>query len=317
MSLSAMAVTKAKGKDRAYKLADANGLFLYVTPEGRRYWRMNYRFDGKQRTLSFGVFPEVSLADARGKRDTARKALAEGNDPGIVKKRAAIQAKMDASNTFKIVAEEWLDKAKREGRAEVTLGKLSWLLGLAYPKIGDLKVNDITAPELLAVLRAVEKRGHYETARRLRSTCGQVFRYAIAIGLAKRDPSSDLRGALIVPKVTHRAAIIDPKTVGVLLRAIDSYSGYAVTHAALRLAPHVFARPGELRQAEWREFDFEKALWTIPAEKTKMRNAHRVPLSRQALAIIHEIRALTGNFKYVFPAQGKRDRPMCENTINY
>jgi integrase len=219
-------------------------------------------------------------------------------------------------NSFRAVAEEWLDKAGREGRAEVTLGKLKWLLDFAHPIIGERKIGDIKAPELLAVLRAVEKRGHYETARRLRSTCGQVFRYAIATGRADRDISADLRGAITVPKVTHRAAITDPVEAGVLLRAIDAYSGYPVTHAALRLAPHVFVRPGELRHAEWAEFDLTKNVWTIPAEKTKMRVAHRVPLTRQVLAILEELRDISGNRRYLFPAQGKRDRPMCENTIN-
>jgi len=219
-------------------------------------------------------------------------------------------------NSFKAVADEWLDKARREGRADVTVGKLTWLLEFAYPMIGDRKVGEIKAPELLAVLRAVEKRGHYETARRLRSTCGQVFRYVIATGRADRDVSADLRGALIVPKVTHRAAITTPKETGALLRAIDAYSGYPVTHAALRLAPYVFVRPGELRQAEWNEFDFTRNIWTIAADKTKMRVAHRVPLSRQVLAILEELREITGNRRFLFPAQGKRDRPMCENTIN-
>lgn len=316
MGLSAFAVAKAKGRERPYKLADAEGLYLFVTPDGRRYWRMNFRFEGKQRTLSFGVFPDVGLAGARAKRDAARRIIASGQDPAAVKKRDAMQARMEASSAFKAVAEEWLDKATREGRAEVTLGKLKWLLDFAYPTLGSRKISEITAPELLAVLRVIEKRGHYETARRLRSTCGQVFRYAIATGLAERDPSADLRGALITPKVKHRAAILEPLAAGALLRAIEDYSGYAVTRNALRLAAHTFARPGEVRQAEWSEFDVDKGLWVIPAGKTKMRKAHRVPLSRQALAVVEELRPVSGHRRHLFPAQGGRDRPMCENTLN-
>lgn len=314
--LTDLAVRKAGPREKAYKLSDGGGLYLLVTTTGQRYWRMDYRFAEKRATSALGVYPTVSLAEARAKRLETKKLIAEGINPAAKRRIDKITGPLANVNSFRAVAEEWLDKAGREGRAEVTMGKLKWLLEFAHPIIGDRKIGEIKAPELLAVLRAVEKRGHYETARRLRSTCGQVFRYAIATGRADRDISADLRGALIVPKVTHRAAIVTPKDVGVLLRAIDAYSGYPITHAALRLAPHVFVRPGELRHAEWTEFDLTKNVWTIPAEKTKMRVAHRVPLTRQVLAILEELRELSGNRRYLFPAQGKRDRPMCENTIN-
>jgi integrase len=314
--LTDLAVRKAAPRDKAYKLADGGGLYLLVTAAGQRYWRMDYRFGDKRATAALGVYPTISLAEARSKRLMIKKQIAEGINPSAKRKIDKITGPLANVNSFQAVSGEWLDKARREGRAEVTLGKLKWLLDFAYPIIGDRKIGEIKAPELLAVLRAVEKRGHYETARRLRSTCGQVFRYAIATGRADRDISADLRGALIVPKVTHRAAIITPMEAGVLLRAIDAYSGYPITHAALRLAPHVFVRPGELRQAEWSEFDLTKNVWTIPSEKTKMRVAHRVPLTRQVLAILDELRAISGTRRYLFPAQGKRDRPMCENTIN-
>lgn len=314
--LSDLAVRKAAPREKPYKLSDGGGLYLLVTTAGHRYWRMDYRFADKRATAALGIYPTITLAEAREKRLEIKRLIAEGINPAAKRRIDKITGPHANATSFRAVADEWLDKARREGRAEVTMGKLTWLLDFAHPYIGDRKVGDIKAPELLAVLRTVEKRGHYETARRLRSTCGQVFRYAIATGRAERDVSADLRGALIVPKVTHRAAIISPKDAGVLLRAIDAYSGYPITHAALRLAPHVFVRPGELRQAEWSEFDLTKNVWTIAAEKTKMRVAHRVPLTRQVLAIIEELREISGNRRYLFPAQGKRGRPMCENTIN-
>lgn len=314
--LTDLAVRKAIPREKAYKLADGGGLHLLVTPKGQRYWRMDYRFADKRGTMALGVYPTVSLAEARDGRLKIKKQLAEGINPAAQRKVEKITGPLAKANTFRAVAEEWLVKAEREGRAEVTIGKLRWLLEFAYPILGDRKVADIKAPELLAVLRGVEKRGHHETARRLRSTCGQVFRYAIATGRGDRDVSTDLRGALIVPKVTHRAAITTPEEVGVLLRAIDAYSGYPLTHAALRLAPHVFVRPGELRHAEWSEFDMDKMIWTIPAEKTKMRVAHRVPLTRQVKEVLDALREISGYRRYLFPAQGKRDRPMSENTVN-
>ena len=314
--LTDLAVRKSGPREKAYKLADGGGLHLLVTPKGQRYWRMDYRFADKRGTMALGVYPTVSLAEARTSRLKIKKQLAEGLNPAAQRKVEKITGLLAKANTFRAVAEEWLTKAEREGRAEVTIGKLRWLLAFAYPILGDRKVADIKAPELLAVLRGVEKRGHHETARRLRSTCGQVFRYAIATGRSDRDVSADLRGALIVPKVTHRAAITTPAEVGMLLRAIDAYSGYPVTHAALRMAPHVFVRPGELRHAEWAEFDLNGMIWTIPAEKTKMRVAHRVPLTRQVKEVIDALREISGNRRYLFPAQGKQDRPMCENTIN-
>lgn len=314
--LSDMAVRKAGPRAKPYKLTDGGGLYLLVKPTGHRYWRMDYQFTGKRTTIALGVYPTVTLAEARVKRLEIKRQLAEGDNPAFKRKIEKLAGSLAQADTFKSVAEEWLNKAEREGRAEVTMRKLRWLLDFAYPILGDRKVAEIKAPELLAVLRTVEQRGHYETARRLRSTCGQVFRYAIATGRADRDVSADLRGALIVPKVTHRAAIITPTEVGVLLRAIDAYSGYPITHAALRLAPHVFVRPGELRHAEWTEFDVARMVWTIPADKTKMRVAHKVPLTRQVVAILDELREISGAHRFLFPAQGKRDRPMCENTIN-
>lgn len=316
MRLTVAQVRNAAGKDKPYKLADGGGLYLLVHPQGRKYWRMNYRYGGKFKTLALGTFPHISLADARRQRDKAKLVLTDGKDPGVVRRVMADNPDLAQENTFQEIAKELLAKQEREGRSDVTMAKKRWLLSFAYPVIGAMAIDQIKAPDLLAVLRTVEKGGRYESAQRLKSTCGQVFRYAIATGRAERDISVDLRGALTAPKVTHRAAIIEPKGAGELLRAIEGFQGEPVTHAALRLAPHVFVRPGELRKAEWAEFDFDAAVWTIPDHKTKMRRPHKVPLTRQALAILKDIHTLTGDGPYVFPSLRTYDRPMSENCIN-
>ncbi|WP_174292809.1 tyrosine-type recombinase/integrase [Sphingomonas bacterium] len=317
MALTALAIKNARPRARQYKLADERALYLLVTPAGGKYWRMHYRILGKDKTLSFGVWPDVSLAEAREKRDDARKRIADGMDPIAEKKLANLRAQIDANATFEGVAEEWLVKIGREGRAERTLGKVRWLLNMAYPVLGNRPINQIEVQEVLAVLRKIEATGRYESARRMRSVAGRVFRYGIATGRCQRDIASDLRGAIVVPKVKHFAAITRPKEVGELLRAIDDYPGHAITTFALRMTPHVFVRPGELRKAEWREFDLERAVWTIPAEKMKMRWPHQVPLSRQVLALLAELRPLTGHSSFVFPAFHTWKRSMSENTVTF
>ena len=316
MPLTDVSVRKAKGRATPYKLTDGGGLYLLVHSGDARYWRMDYRWGGKRRTLAFGVYPSVSLAEAREKRNQAKKLLASGADPSARRKLERLAAKTVAHNTFRLISEEWIGKLAREGRACATLGKIKWLLELAYPEIGERPMATITPPELLAALRKVEGRGHYETARRLRSTCGQVFRYAIATGRAERDPSTDLRGALTAPKAKHRAAVTDPKAIGAILRAIEGYNGQPITLAALRLAPLLFVRPGELRRAEWSEFDLEGAEWRIPAAKMKMRLPHRVSLSRQAVAILRDLHRITGHGQYLFPSIRTTRRPISENTLN-
>jgi integrase len=271
-------VRNAKGGNRPIKLSDSGGLYLLIKPNGSKLWRLAYRFGGKQKSLALGAYPTITLKKARELRDAAKKLLADMIDPSI--QRRIEKQNASRGNSFRAVAGDLLAKLEREGLAEVTLAKKRWLLDFAYPSIGDRPIDKITAPELLSVLRKVEARGRYETARRLRSTCGMVFRYAIATGRAERDVSIDLRGALTAPKVTHRAAIVDPAGIGALLRAIDGYDGLVVTKLALRLAPLVFVRPGELRQAEWAELDLEGFEWRISASKMKMRRPHRVPLSR-------------------------------------
>jgi integrase len=312
MPLTDTAVRNAKPLARPVKLSDGGGLHLLVTPGGSKLWRLAYRFGGKQKTLALGVYPSVTLADARSKRDTAKKMLAAGSDPGVIKKAQ----KFDTGGSFKAVAEELLAKHEREGRAPRTMEKSKWLLDLAFPLIGDRPVAQITAPELLAVLRTAEMRGRYETARRLRSTCGMVFRYAIATGKADRDPSADLRGALTAPNVIHRATIIEPSGIGSLLRAIDGYDGHFATKIALQMLALTFVRPGEARYAEWSEFDLSTAEWRISADKMKMRRPHRIPLSKQALALLYQLRSVMGSGRWLFPSVRSLSRPISENTLN-
>lgn len=315
MALTDAAIRAAKPQGRKYKLADGGGLQLHVTQTGSRLWRFAYRFGGKQRELSIGQYPVVSLADARLARDAAKKKLAAALDPCQQKRLAKLTRQ--SATTFKAAGEEYREKMIREGKAEQTVSKFKWILeDLIYPFIGERPIAGITAPELLAVLRRVESRGHYETAARARRICGQIFRYAIATGRAERDIAHDLRGALTVPKYKPRPAILDPQGIGALLRAIEGYEGQGITLYALKLAPLVFVRPGELRTAEWAEFDLENALWRIPAAKMKMRKEHLVPLSRQVLDILRFIHRLTGHGKYVFPSAWGARRPISENTIN-
>jgi integrase len=307
-------VRNAKGGHRPIKLSDSGGLYLLITPNGSKLWRLAYRFGGKQKTLALSIYPTTTLKQARERRDAAKRLLTDNIDPSI--QRRIDKQIATNGNTFRAVAGELLEKLEREGLAQVTLAKKRWLLDFAYSSIGDRPIDKITAPELLSVLRRVEARGRYETARRLRSTCGMVFRYAIATGRAERDVSIDLRGALTTPKVTHRATIIDPAGIGALLRAIDGYDGLLVTKLALRLAPLVFVRPGELRQAEWAELDLEGSVWRISASKMKMRRPHRVPLSRQAVAIIRDLQAISGGGRWLLPSVRTTARPMSENTLN-
>ncbi|WP_448661494.1 tyrosine-type recombinase/integrase [Sphingomonas sp. CJ20] len=316
MALSVAAIKAAENRSKAYKLSDRDGLYLLVAPTGGRYWRMNYRHLGKQKTLAFGVWPDTGLAEARAECDAARKVLARGEDPAERIKLDRVAATVAASNSFQAVADEWLLKVEKEGRSAVTMKKLRWLLDFIKASVGKRPIAAISAQELLLMLRKMEGKGRYETAKRLRSTCSQVFRYAIATARAERDVAADLRGALIAPKPVHRAAITTPKAAGELLRAIEAFEGQSNTLAALRLLPHVFVRPGELRFAEWADFDLDKAIWTIPAHKTKMRRAHTIPLSRQALKIIASIEHDAEYSSYLFPSRRSIERPMSENTIN-
>lgn len=303
-----------KPKDSVYRVADEKGLCIEVHPNGGRYWRLRYRHLGRQKMVSLGTYPDTKLAGARAKRDEARKLVAEGIDPSAKRKQDKLTAHLSREKAFEAVAREWL--GTRGELADTTRAKLEWMLGShAFPWIGTRPVDEITAPELLAVLRRIEAAGKLETAQRLKQTCGQVFRYAIATGRAERDPAADLRGALKTAKTRHHASITDPGKVGELLRVIKGFEGSHVVTCALKLAPLVFVRPGELRKAEWSEIDLDAALWRISAEKMKMRETHLVPLSKQAIAILEDLQPLTGQGKYVFPSVRSTRRPMSENTI--
>jgi len=316
MRLSALAVRNAKLREKPYKLGDGGGLYLLVKPSGTRLWRMNYAHMGRQNTLSFGEWPLIGLAEAREKRDEAKRHLAAGLDPSEERKLEQMRAEFAASNTFRAVAEEWFLKNEREGLSPVTLSKNRWLLDKAYVTLANRPISQIGVQEVLLVLRRIEAARHYESAKRMRSVISRVFRYAIATARADRDVAADLRGALVTPKVRHLAAITDPAEAGALMRAIDGYAGHSITKIALEMSAHMFVRPGELRQAEWSELDFDRALWVLPAEKMKMRRPHRVPLSRQVLALFDGLKPLTGHGRYVFPSFHTPRRPMSENTVN-
>ncbi|AMJ63062.1 tyrosine-type recombinase/integrase [Bosea sp. PAMC 26642] len=316
MPLTDTAIRNAKAGDAVQKLSDGEGLQLWVMPTGKKLWNLAYRYEGKQKKLSIGPYPQIDLRSARATRDKAKDQLRAGQDPSEQKKLGRIAASASKALTFGLIADELIARKRREKKAERTIEKVIWLLDIARPALGRRPVADISAAEVLAVLRKVEARGKLETARRLRATIGQVFRYAIATARASNDPTFALRGALIAPTVTHHAAITAAKEVGGLLRAIDVFMGQPATRAALQLMALLFPRPGEVRNAEWTEFDLDSALWTIPPERMKMRRPHHIPLPSQAIAILKDLRAITGKGKLVFPSVRTTARPMSENTIN-
>ncbi len=315
MALTVVQVKNAKPKEKAYKLADDRGLYLLVNPNGSKLWKLKYRFAGIEKKLSLGSFPEVTLAAARDAREEARKQIVNSIDPGVLKNSVKRSKKLAAENSFEAIAREWHAKFTPKWTKEHGERILIRIEQNVFPWIGRRPITEVTAPELLSALRRVEARGAIETAHRILQICGQVFRYAIVTGRGSRDLSADLRGALPPVKKRHHASITDPVEVAKLLRVIESYEGFFVTKCALKLAPLFFVRPGELRQAEWEEFDLEKAEWRIPAEKMKMRQMHIVPLSTQAIAILKELYAFTGQGKYVFPGVRTLKRPMSENTV--
>lgn len=316
MALTDTTIKLAKAGAADRKLADEKGLYLLITTSGSKLWRLKYRIAGKEKKLALGSYPDVGLKEARARRDAARTAAEAGNDPAAAKREARIARKFASANTFGAIAEEFIAKLEAENKADVTIAKTRWLLSKLSPSLGKRPIAEISPHELLAVLKAAEGKGQRETARRLRSFSSRVFRYAVVTARATIDPAQPLHGALIAPTVTHRAAIIEPVAFGALLRAIDAYAGQPVTQLALRFTAHVFQRPGEIRKAEWAEIDFDKEVWTIPAARMKQRQAHRVPLSKQAIAILNEAKALTGDGRFIFPKLGSPLKPMCENAIN-
>lgn len=314
MPLTDTAARNAKPRAKPYKLTDGAGLYLEVMPTGARYWRMRYRHGGRDTRLAFGVYPEVTLAEARRRRDEARAALRDGLDPAAIKRARRTAAKLAGGDSFRAVADEWLAKQK-PCLAAVTYAKAQWMLGLV-PSLHALPIARVGPPEVLMALRPLEAAGTLETAHRVKQRIGQVFRYAVATGRAQIDPTASLRGALAPIVSRSHAAVTEPAAVADLLRALHAYQGQPTTAAALKLAPMLFVRPGNLRAMEWAELDLDAAEWRIPAGKMKMREAHVVPLPEQAVAILRELRALTGRGRYCFPSLRTPDRPMSENTIN-
>jgi integrase len=323
MPLTDVKARNAKPAEKLIKLSDGDGMYLLVTPNGGKYWRLKYRYAGKEKLLALGTYPEISLADARQRREEARKQVAHGIDPGAVRK-AQKQAETQETETFEVIAREWHGKFKESwspSHAHTTITRLERDI---FPWMGKRPISEIEPPEVLAVLQRIESRGAAETARRMKIVCGQVFRYAVATGRAKRDPTPDLKGALRPVISKHIAALTDPKEVAPLLRAIDDYKGSFVVKCALQLAALFFVRPGELRSAQWAEIDLDAAEWNIPVERMKLPlktkqerkgKSHLVPLSNQAITILKELQPLTGRSKYVFPSHRTPSRPMSDNAV--
>lgn len=313
MALSDVAVRNAKPGAKPVRMFDGGGLYLEVTPSGGKLWRLKYRFGGKEKLLALGKYPDVSLKDARERRDEARKLLANEVDPAENRKQQKTAKAARAANSFEVVAREWIAKNTPTWAATHASKIVRRLEMYVFPWLGGRPIAEINAPELLAMARRVEGKGALETAHRVLQNCGQVFRYAVATGRAERDPTGDLRGALQPVKSSHMAAITEPRKVAELLRTLDGYQGTLIVRCALQLAPLVFVRPGELRTAEWKDIDLDAAEWRFTASKT--RTGHIVPLSHQAVAILHEAQALTGEGRFVFPSARTSERPMSDNAI--
>lgn len=316
MPLTDLKLRKLKPAAAPYRRSDGGGLFVEVRPSGSRLWRLAYRFGGKQKLLALGSYPETPLARARQLRQDARSQLQAGRDPAAEAKAAAETERALTKNTFAALADELLAKQEREGKAAATLDKKRWLIGLAAVDLGERPIRSITAAEILKPLQRAEANGTYETARRMRAVIGQVFRYAIATARADTDPTFGLRGALVTPKVSHRAAVTEESGFAGLVRAVWGYQGAIETQAALKLLTLLYPRPGELRLAVWGEFDLTRAVWTIPAARTKMRREHVKPLPHAAVAILEDLQGHTGNYPFVFPSQLSPGKPISENTLN-
>ena len=316
MPLTDRAILNLKATGKPHKHFDGGGLHIHVSPTGGKLWRLSYRFNGKPKTLSLGAYPAITLKMARDRREEAKNLLANNIDPNTHKRELKQAARTEAANTFEAIAREWYAKYKSKWVEKTAKIILSCLENNVFPAIGKLPIATIKAPELLAIVNALETRGAHYTAHRAMQYCGQVFRYGIATGRAEHDITADLRGALPPHKPKHFASITDPRQVGQLLRAIDGYQGYFTVACSLKLAPLVFVRPSELRCAVWTEFDLDNAEWRIPADRMKMGEQHLVPLARQTLAILKELKKVTGCGKYLFPSQRTPLRPISDNTVN-
>ena len=314
--LSDAKIRALKPKEKPYKQADFDGLFLLINPGGSKLWRFKYCWMDKEKLLSFGKYPDLSLKQARDKRDAARKVLAEGKDPSFERKREQAAKEAEHRETFGKLANALLEKKRLEGKSASTLAKTEWLHSLLCADLGNYPISQITARDVLVPLRKMEAKGHNESALRMRSAAGQVFRYAIAQGLIENDPTFGLKDALTRAPVKQRSALINPQQVGGLMRAIEGFDGQPTTRIALQLLAMTALRPGELRMAEWAEIDLEKAIWTVPAHRAKMRRPHMVPLSPQALGKLNELQTLTGWGELLFPSIRSSKRSMSENTLN-
>lgn len=316
MPLTDVQIRNAKVDGKPRKLTDASGLYLYISAAGGKSWRLDYNFFGKRKTLTLGSYPSLTLAEARSQRDEARRKLADGVDPSLAKKRQQLEAKAAAGNTFGLIADEFIEKLRRDKRAEPTITKNTWMLKVLAAKLGPYPITQITAKDVLAVLTNIEKSGRVESALATRSTIGRVFRYAIATARAETDPTSSLRGALQRHVPTSHPALTTRSELGGIMRAIYGYEGWPSLVAALKIQALCFARPGETRSMEWSELDLKSAIWTIPAAKAKMRREHHVPLSRQALEIIAQIQELYAEGSYVFPSMMSGKKLLSENSMN-
>lgn len=313
MALTDTAIRSAKPAEKPVKMADGGGLYLLLNTNGSKWWRLDYRFSGKRKTLSMGVYPDVGLKDARVRRDAARKMLADGIDPGENRRAQKAATIERAANSFEIICREWLENKRSNIEADQYKKALARLEKNVFPWMGGRPIAEITAPEVLSVLRRIDERGARYTAHKTKSEISQCFRYAIATGRAERDPCPDLKGAIPTAKTENLPSITDPKAVAELLRAIDGFKGTFVVRCALLLAPRLFVRPGELRKAEWASFDLDKADWRYFIKKTK--TEHLVPLATQAVAILRELHALTGHGRYVFPGRDPQ-LPMSAAAVN-
>lgn len=314
--LTNIAVAKAKPKTNAYKISDGRGLYLLISVKGAKYWRMKYRYEGRELLLSFGCYPDVSLSEARNRREEARKILASGIDPGGIRRAQKASRTEQLANSFEITARRWHEKNNDVWTESYSLKTIRLLERDVFPWIGGMPVIDLEAPQFLSVARRIERRGHVDTAHRAIQLSGQIMRFAVAEGLIRRNPIGDLRGALKPVVSKHMASVTDPDRVAEILRMFDGFKGTFEVQCALKLAPLVFTRPGELRRAKWEHINLDLALWSIPAEEMKMREPHLVPLSSQAVQVLSELKPLTGHGIYVFPGGRDPNRPMSDAAVN-
>ncbi|MBW8296192.1 integrase arm-type DNA-binding domain-containing protein [Sphingopyxis sp.] len=319
MPLTSIAIQNAKPREKPYKMGDALGLFLLIQPSGGKLWRLKYRIDGREKKLGLGTFPDVSLGEARKRRDEARSLIAAGKDPSIEQRKTKLRSRISADNTFGAIAVEMIAKQKEDQTwAPSTAKRCEHLLSLLRPSLWRMPITEIEGIDVYAAVNSIQTAGKIESAHRTMQLAGAVFRFAVQSGRLKSDPTRDLRGGLKKRKIVSHAAIIAEPELGALLRAIDGYGGQGagVTRLALQIAAHVFVRPSELRHARWDEIDLDEAVWCIPPEKTKMRKPHNVPLSHQVIGLFRELHSITGPSGYAFPSVRTRARPMSENTIN-